>query len=53
MDLNTEKCIGCGKRLFDGNFIGKIEIKCDRCKKINLIEKRQDNEKNCTEPKEL
>lgn len=35
------RCKKCNKLLFIGKFIGKIEIKCHKCKNINLFEKKQ------------
>ena len=29
----------CGQLLFKGDFIGSVEIKCRRCKKIKYIER--------------
>lgn len=36
--MEEHRCPFCNKLLFKANFIGKIEIQCTRCKKINNIE---------------
>lgn len=33
------RCPHCNKLLFKGNFKGKIEIKCGKCKHILLLTK--------------
>lgn len=35
------RCKHCNKLLFIGWFIGKIEIKCSKCKNINLFDNKK------------
>lgn len=35
------RCKHCHKLLFIGWFIGKIEIKCSKCKNINLFDNKK------------
>lgn len=35
------RCVKCHKLLFIGWFIGKIEIKCSKCKTINTIDNKK------------
>lgn len=36
------RCDKCHKLLFIGWFIGKIEIKCSKCKNINLFDNKKE-----------
>ena len=36
--MEEVRCKNCHKLLFKGNFVGVIQILCNRCKKINQIE---------------
>lgn len=36
-DLVDYRCSYCSKLLYKGHFIGKIDIMCNRCKKVNTI----------------
>lgn len=38
--MMEHRCKHCNKLLFIGNFIGKIEILCTRCKTKNIIDKK-------------
>ena len=41
-NMNREyRCKHCHKLLFIGWFIGKIEIKCSKCKNINLFDNKK------------
>ena len=37
--MTEYRCDKCNKLLFKGNFTGKIEVMCNRCKKIIKINK--------------
>lgn len=46
--MNKHNCNYCGRLLFIGSFKGCIEIKCNKCKQINIkaIERQQSAERN-------
>lgn len=35
LELSAHRCRNCNKILFMGDFIGSIEIKCNRCKQVS------------------
>ena len=39
--MKEHRCKKCNKLLFIGWFIGKIEIKCNKCKSINIIDNKK------------
>lgn len=36
--MNSYKCEKCGRLLLKGKFRGRIEVKCNKCKQLNIKE---------------